>query len=67
MTAQLLTPEQVAERLAVSKDYASRLMTRGDLAVTRVGRRVRCTEQAVADYIAQHTAPSRKSRKGQAA
>lgn len=67
MMAQLLTPEQVAERLAISEDYARRLMTRGDLAVTRVGRRVRCTEQAIADYIAQHTAPSRRSRKGAAA
>ena len=67
MTVQLLTPEQVAERLCVSVRYTRQLMARGDLAVTRVGRRVRCTEQAVADYIAAHTARPRSARRGTAA
>lgn len=66
-TDQLLTSADVAQRLQISHDWAARLMARGDIAVTRIGRMVRVTEQSLADYIAANTASPRRSRKGVAA
>jgi len=64
---KLLTVPEVAERLGVSVDWTYRVCERGDIAVTRVGNRVRITEEALADYIARNTAKPRTSRKGAAA
>lgn len=67
MTARLLTPQDVAERLGVSDDYAYRLLGKGEIACTRIGRKVRCTEEALADFIAARTAAPRRARRGSAA
>lgn len=67
MTAPLLTVQDLADRLRCSRDWAYRICERGEIGVTRVGRSVRITEEALADYIAARTAAPRKSRKGAAA
>lgn len=67
MTDRLLTPQDVAERLGISVDYSYRLLGKGEIAVTRIGRKVRCTEEALAEFVASKTAPPRRSRKGAAA
>lgn len=67
MTERLLTPADVAERLQISRVWASKLMSRGDIAVTRVGRLHRVTEASLADYIAANTSPARRARRGTAA
>ena len=67
MTTRLLAVPEVAERLGVSVDYTYRLCERGEIAVTRVGRNVRVTEEALAAYIERNTAKPRSSRKGAAA
>lgn len=65
--APLLDKHAVAARLGVSPDYAAILMRRGDIGVTRIGRRVRVTEESLAEYVARCTAKPRSSRKGAAA
>lgn len=68
MTNRLLTLDDVAERLQVSRDWAGRLVSRGDIAATRVGkRRVRVSEESLAAFIAANTATPRRARKGSAA
>lgn len=67
MTNQLLTIPQAAERLCLSVDFTYRLAERGDLPVTRIGRRVLVSEEALSAFIASRTAEPRKSRKGAAA
>lgn len=64
---KLLTVRDLAERLGVSVDWSYRLCERGDIAVTRVGSRIRITEESLAEYVASRTAPSRRSRRGAAA
>lgn len=67
MTAPLLDAPAVAGRLGISVDYAYRLMGSGAIAVTRVGRKVRVSEESLAAYIEANTAPTRRSRRGSAA
>lgn len=67
MTPPLLNAQQLADRLGVSRDWAYRLMERGDIAVTRVGRNVRVSEESLSDYIARNTAKARQTRRGAAA
>lgn len=68
MSSEQLHPiEYAAERLNVSVDWMYRLVARGDIAVTRVGRLVKFTDASINDYIAAHTSEPRRSRKGTAA
>lgn len=67
MTDRLLTVPEVAERLGVSVDWTYRVCERGDIAVTRIGNRVRVTEDSLAAYIARNTSKPRSARKGAAA
>lgn len=67
MTDPLLTAEDVAKRLGMSVDYAYRLLGSGEIAATRIGRKIRCTEESLAEFIASKTAPPRRSRRGSAA
>lgn len=67
MTAPLLDSRALALRLGISRDYAYRLMERGEISVTRVGRNVRVSEESLAAYIAKQTAKPRTSRRGAAA
>lgn len=64
---KLLDSKAVAERLNISHWYAQQLMARGDIGVTRIGRRVRVTEESLAAFVASRTAKPRSSRKGAAA
>lgn len=64
---RLLTAADVAERLQISQQWAAKLITRGEIAATRIGRKVRVTEESLADYIARNTAKPRSSRRGAAA
>lgn len=63
----LLTAGDVAKRLQISEQWASRLITRGDIAATRIGRKVRVTEESLADYVRRNTAKPRSTRRGAAA
>lgn len=63
----LLTVDDVAARLGLSVNYVYRLFEANEIAVTRLGRKVRCTEESLAAFIASRTAPPRRSRKGAAA
>lgn len=67
MTDRLLSVKDVAERLGISYDYAGRLCAKGEIAVTRIGRRVKVSEESLAAFVAANTAPPRRSRKGAAA
>lgn len=48
-----ITVEQAAERFAVSTWTIKRLVRRGDLKASRVGRLLRFTERQLADYLAR--------------
>lgn len=63
----LLTSADVAERLKISQQWAAKLMTSGEIGVTRIGRMVRVTEEALAEYVARNTAKPRSARRGAAA
>ena len=47
----LLTGEDVAERLQVSKSFAYDLMRRGDIPTVRLGRAVRVRPQDLEEFI----------------
>ena len=51
----LLTPKQVAEWWQVSERQITRLVERGELDAIRVGRCVRLSPVAVAEYEARST------------
>ena len=51
MSLKLLRPDQVAERLNVSKRQAYRLIDAGCFASLRVGACLRVTEQSLERYI----------------
>jgi excisionase family DNA binding protein len=53
---RLLTPEDVARRLAVSRSMIYTLIRRGELAAVYIGRLPRVTEAALADYLATASA-----------
>lgn len=47
----LLTGEQVAQKLNISKSFAYRLMQRGELPFVQIGRAVRVRESDLRQYI----------------
>lgn len=49
----LLTPKEVAERLAVSETTVHRLVARGELPAIRVGRQWRFAPADVESYLAR--------------
>jgi excisionase family DNA binding protein len=51
MTATMISPDEVAERLGIRVRHAQRLMASGELAATKVGRLWRTTTEAVDDYL----------------
>ena len=51
---ELLTPEQVAARLGVSREVVLQLVAREQLTAYRIGRSLRFASDAVADYLNQH-------------
>jgi excisionase family DNA binding protein len=62
MNAQpLLRPEDVAERLAVSKVTVYRLARSGELASVRIGAQVRFRADAVEDFLARCEAESEEA------
>jgi excisionase family DNA binding protein len=54
---RLLTPDDVAKRLAVSRSMAYTLIKRGELRALRIGRLPRITEAAFAEYLAAADRP----------
>lgn len=50
--ARLLTLDDVAERLAVSRRTAERLVASGQLRIVRFGGNVRVTERELAAFVA---------------
>ncbi len=54
----LLTPDDVAKRLAVSRSMAYTLIKRGELRALYVGRLPRITESAFAEYLAAAGRPA---------
>lgn len=48
---QYLTPEEVADRLRVSKWSVYRMVDRGELPSARIGRLVRIPEEALPDLV----------------
>lgn len=53
--AQLLSREEVGRRLAVSPRMVTLLISRGDLAVTRIGKRTLVSVAELDRFIADHT------------
>src|SRR5699024_5049124 len=49
---QLYTREQVAQALVLSERQVDLLVKRGELKAVRIGRSVRFTREAIADFIA---------------
>jgi excisionase family DNA binding protein len=56
--APLLTTRDLMARLGCSIAHAKRLVASGQIEVTRLGRSVRITEKALAEYIARNTTPA---------
>jgi excisionase family DNA binding protein len=54
-TERLLTSGEVAELLGVSERHLRNLVGRHDIDAVKIGRLVRFTEDAVADYIRRQT------------
>lgn len=54
MPPRLLTPDEAADRLQVSRRTLRRLVATGDLAVVRIGKVTRFTEAAIAGFIRRH-------------
>jgi excisionase family DNA binding protein len=54
-TERLLTSDEVADRLGVSERQLRYMVSRRDIDSVRIGRLVRFTEDAVADYIKRQT------------
>lgn len=61
MSTQLLTVPEVAARLQLSRTHTYLLIERGDIATVRIGRAVRITEKALADFVEVRTNPARPS------
>jgi len=61
--APLLNAAGVAARLGISRWHAYKLMERGEIAVTRIGRAVRVSEESLAAYIAARTSVPRRTRR----
>ena len=55
----LLTPREVAERLAVSTSMVRKLTALGDLPVIRIGRLPRYDEREVYAFVERHRAGGR--------
>lgn len=53
--AEVLTIPQVAERLKVSKNTVYRLISTGELAVTKVASKSRVSEEALQQYVDRNT------------
>lgn len=51
----LLTIEDVANRLRVSVRTVRNLIADGKIVTVRVGRQIRITEEAYQEYLKQHT------------
>ena len=58
----LNTIEEVAESLAVSKSTVTRLVRRNELAVTRIGRAVRISDESLRHFIDSQTSYTRKGQ-----
>ena len=54
MDERLLTRREVCERLRCSIPTLDRMITRGDLPVVRIGRRVLLRESTVNEWIRSH-------------
>jgi excisionase family DNA binding protein len=63
MSTQLLTMEQVAQRLGFSVGHIYRLVERGDLERVKIGAAVRVSEAALEDFIAERTQSARRTRR----
>jgi excisionase family DNA binding protein len=70
MSDRLLTVEMAAERLSTSPRFVRRLIAERRIEFVKVGRHVRISESALADFIAAGkvspltTAAMRRARKG---
>jgi excisionase family DNA binding protein len=51
---QLLTGEEVAQILRISRAYAYRLMRRGNIPTIRLGRRVRVSYDSLVKFIQEN-------------
>ncbi len=51
---QLLTGEEVAKILRISRAYAYQLMRRGDIPTIRLGRRVRVSYDSLVKFIQEN-------------
>lgn len=65
MTPPLLTLDEVADRLAVSRRTVADLVARGEIAVHRIGRSVRVSEQGLAAYLRRTEVPATAGQGGQ--
>jgi len=59
----LLKVHDLAARLGISVPHTYKLIERGDIAVTRIGRAVRVSEESLAEFIASRTSAPRRSRR----
>ena len=57
-TGRLVTIEEAARRLSLSRSHVYRLVERGELRGVRFGRSVRVYEDAIDDFIRDHPAAS---------
>jgi excisionase family DNA binding protein len=60
---ELLTIDEAAESLRVTRRTIERLIARGELERVNVARTVRITRSSLDAYIAEHTTPPRSARR----
>jgi excisionase family DNA binding protein len=60
MSPLLLTPQEVAERLAISKSFVYQLIEEGEIQAVRIKRRVRVEEAELGRFISERRTPRRR-------
>lgn len=53
--SKLMSREEVCEYLQISMDTLERILKRGEMQASRVGRQIRITEEAIREYLHKHT------------
>jgi excisionase family DNA binding protein len=61
---RLLTADEVAQILNVSKSFAYQLMQRGEIPTLRLGRAVRCRRQDLFEWVDSQVCRTSTSRNG---
>ncbi len=63
MSSKLLKPNDIAERLNVSKPQVYLMLRKGEIPVVRIGRCVRVNEEDLNQYVQDRTCNKKQNRR----